>query len=72
MDEKTLYYELLNDMENILKKHNKTQEENLVFDPTQYIPVEPENIGNPEQFRPIGNLITSIDNLCRKAGVCKE
>jgi len=68
MDEKTLYFELLSDMGNILKKHKKTQEENLEFDPTQNIPVEPpENIGNPEQFTPFGILKTSIDILCRKS-----
>lgn len=55
-------------MENILKKHKKTQEENLEFDPTQSIPIEPpDDVGNPEQFTPFGSLKTSIDNLYRKS-----
>jgi len=62
MDEKTLYFELLSDMENIVGNHKRIQRENLDFDPTQNIPVEPpENIGNPEQFTPIGSLKIAID-----------
>jgi len=73
MDEKELYFELLKDMEYIINQHRKSQKENMDFDPMASIPIEPpEDIKNPEQFRPYGRLITSIDNLCRKAGVCKE
>jgi len=68
MDKKTLYFELLSDMENIVGKHKRTQRENMDFDPTANIPVEPpENIGNPEQFTPLGSLKTSIDILYRKS-----
>ena len=73
MDKKTLYFELLSDMEYIVNQHRKTRKEYGDFDPTANIPFEPpEDIANPEQFTPYGSLITSIDNLCRKAGVCKE
>jgi len=73
MDKKILYFELVRDMEFIIYQHKITQNENLDFDPTKITPVGlPENIGNLEQFSPFGSLITSIDNLCRKAGVCKE
>jgi len=73
MDKKKLYFELVRDMEFIIYQHKITQNENLDFDPTKIIPVGlPENIGNLEQFSPFGSLITSIDNLCRKAGVCQE
>ena len=68
MDKKTLYFELLSDMEYHVNKHKKIQQENLDFDPTQNIPVEPpENIGNPEEFTPFGSLKTSINNLYRKS-----
>ena len=68
MDKKTLYFELLSDMEYHVNKHKKIQQENLDFDPTQNIPVEPsENIGNPEQFTPFGSLKTSIELLYRKS-----
>jgi len=73
MDKKTLYFELLSDMESIVNKHKKTQSEWEDFDPEKGNPVDlPEDIKNPEQWTPYGSLITSIDNLCRKAGVCKE
>jgi len=73
MDKKELYFELVRDMEFIIYQHKITQNENLDFDPTKIIPVGlPENIGNLEQFSPFGSLIASIDNLCRKAGVCQE
>jgi len=68
MDKKTLYFELLNDMENILNKHKETQIKWQEFDPTRNIPVEPfEDIKNPEQWTPFGSLKTSIENLNRKA-----
>jgi len=68
MDKKTLYFELLSDMENIVNKHKKTQKENLDFDPTASIPIEPpEDIKNPEQFTPFGSLKTSINVLYRKS-----
>ncbi len=73
MDKKELYFELLRDMEFIIYQHKITQKEINDFDPTKIIPVDlPENVGNLEQFSPFGSLIASIDNLCRKAGVCKE
>ena len=50
-----------------------TRKESLDFDPTKIITVGlPENVGKLEQFSPFGSLIASIDNLCRKAGVCQE
>ncbi len=73
MDKKKLYFELLSDMVYIINQHQMTRKESLDFDPTKIIPVGlPENIGNLEPFSPFGSLITSIDNLCRKAGVCQE
>ncbi len=73
MDKKTLYFELLTDMVYIINQHQMTRKESLDFDPTEIITVGlPENVGKLEQFSPFGSLITSIDNLCRKAGVCKE
>ena len=66
MDDKTLYYKLLDDMEKILKKHKKTQSEWEDFDPTKNNPVDPpEDIKNPEQFMPFGSLKTSIEGLYR-------
>ena len=68
MDEKTLYFELLREMENIVGKHKRSQRENMDFDPIANIPVEPpENIANPEEFTPIGSLKTSIVGLYRKS-----
>ena len=68
MDKKTLYFELLSDMKNILNKHKETQEAWQDFDPTKINPVDlPEDIGNPEQWAPFGSLKTSINNLYRKS-----
>ena len=68
MDDKTLYYKLLDDMEKILKKHKKTQSEWEDFDPTKNNPVDPpEDIKNPEQWAPFGSLKTSINILYRKS-----
>jgi len=73
MDKKTLYFELLSDMEKIVNKHRKTRQENMDFDPTQCIPVEPpENIRNPAQFTPFGSLKTSIELLYRDSRVKTE
>ncbi len=73
MNKKELYFELLSDMKYIINQHKITKNENLDFDPTKIIPVGlPENVGKLEQFSPFGSLITSVDNLCRKAEVCTE
>lgn len=68
MDKKTLYFELLSDMENIVNKHKKTQGEWKDFDPEKNNPVDLlEDIKNPEQWTPFGSLTTSIDILYRKS-----
>ena len=68
MDKKELYFELLSDMEKIIGKHKKTQNEWLNFNPEKSNPVDlPEDIKNPEQWTPLGSLKTSIDVLYRKS-----
>ena len=68
MGEKELYYKLLEEMEYIINQHRKSQKEYEDFDPMASIPIEPpEDIKTPDQFRPYGRLITSIEVLYRKS-----